>query len=102
MVLGFFGNLKLTLHLNSRTTVLVIVIIKREDEKFDNLDRASTINMEQRVPTEIIPFIIGVIGTITKRLATFIDRISISNIISSAQTTVRTSTTKILLDILSL
>lgn len=35
MVLGSFGNLKLTLHLNSRTTVLVIVIIKREDEKFD-------------------------------------------------------------------
>lgn len=101
--MGFFGNLKLTLHLNSRTTVLVIVIIKREDEKFNKyLDRASIINMEQRVPTEIIPFIIGVIGTITKRLATFIDRISISNIISSAQTTVRTSTTKILLDILSL
>lgn len=58
--------------------------------------------MEQRVQTEIIPFMIGVIGTITKVLATFIDRISIPNIISSTQTTVRTSTTKILLDVLSL
>lgn len=58
--------------------------------------------MEQRVQTEVIPFMIGVIGTITKGLATFIDRISIPNIISSTQTTVRTSTTKILLDVLSL
>ena len=41
--------------------------------------------MEQKVETEIVPFVIGALGIVSKQLKTYIDVIGIPNIIGSAQ-----------------
>ena len=56
---------------------------------------------KKHVQTEIMPVKIGAVGTIPKRIATFIERIGMSNITSSAQISVITSTARILRDVLS-
>ena len=76
--------------------------VMKEDEKVAKyLNLASAICMKQHIQTETIPVITRAIGTIAKILATFIDSIDISNIISRSQISVITSTGRIFRDVLS-
>ena len=66
------------------------------------IELASVIRSEHKVETEIVPFVIGALGSVSKRMKTYIDAIGIPNIIGSAQISTITSIARILRDALSL
>ena len=57
---------------------------------------------EHKVKTEIFPLVIGALGSVSKQLKRYIDVIGIPNITGSTQTSIITSTARILRDVLSL
>ena len=78
-------------------------VFSKENEKLEKYtDLAGSIRTEHQVQTEIIPIIIGALGTIPKRLPNYLEKLELPNFIGSAQISVITSTAKILRDILSL
>ena len=78
-------------------------IVGKENEKVDKyIDVASVIRTEHKVNAEIVPLVIGALGSVSKRLKTYIDVVGIPSIIGTAQISTITSTSEILRDILSL
>ena len=79
------------------------LVTEKENEKISKyLDLAGVIRAEHHVSTEIIPLIIGTLGTIPKRLTEFIKELDHPNFTGSAQITAIASTTRILRDVLGL
>lgn len=78
------------------------IVIKDDKKVSKYLELASAKCMEHYSQTEIIPVIIGVMRTISKRLAAIINGIGIPSTNSSVQISVITSTSIILHVLLSL
>ena len=66
------------------------------------MDLARVIRTEGEVKTEIVPLIIGALGSVPKRQKTYIDVIGIPNVIGSAQISTITNTARSLRDVLRL
>ena len=78
-------------------------IVSKENEKVDKyIDVASVIRTEHKVNAEIVPLVIGALGTVSKRLKRYIDVVGIPSIIGTAQISTITSTSEILRDVLRL
>ena len=60
------------------------------------------IKTEDKVKTKVIPFVIGVLGSVSKQLKTYFDVIGILSMIDSAQVFTITNTAIILRDVMSL
>ena len=71
----------------------------KENEKFNKYKELVSVI---RAKTEIVSFLIGALGRISKQLKTYIDVIVIPNITGIAQISTITSTARILRDVLSL
>ena len=79
------------------------IVDQKENEKIGRYtDLAGKVSVEFQVQTEIVPIVIGALGTLPKRLPIFIKRLGIPDITGSAQISVITSTARILRDVLSL
>ena len=61
----------------------IINLIKEIEQEVNNrgIDLASVIRTEHKVKTEIAPFVIGALCSVSKRLETYIDVIGIPNLI---------------------
>ena len=78
-------------------------IVSKENEKVNKyIDLASVIRTVHKVQTEIVLLVIGALGSVSKRLKTYIDVIGNPNVTGSAQISTVTSTARILRDVLSL
>ena len=78
-------------------------VVKKEDEKVEKyLQLAQEIRKMHKVNTEIIPVVIGALGTVPKRLPRYLKALGIPDVIGSMQTTVLLGTTRILKNVLSL
>ena len=78
-------------------------VVSKENEKVNKcIDLASAIRTEHKVNTEIVPLVIGTLGSVSKQLKTYINVIGIPNIIVSPQISTITNTARILRDVLSL
>ena len=76
---------------------------EKEKEKIDRyMDLATKMRIENHVKVEIIPIVIGAMGTIPKKLKSFIKVLGIPDIIGGAQTSTLIGTGKILRNVLSL
>ena len=72
-------------------------IVSMENEKVNKyVDLVSAISTEDKFKTEIVPPVIGALGSVSKQLKTYIDVIGIPIIIASAQISTITSTAGIL------
>jgi hypothetical protein len=78
-------------------------VVRKEDEKVEKyLQLAQEIRKMHKVHTEIIPVVIGALGTVPKRLPRYLKELGIPDVIGSMQTTVLLGTTRILKNVLSL
>ena len=78
-------------------------VVVKENEKIEKyLDLATEVRRDHHVKVEIIPIVVGAMGTIPKRLKTFLKCLGISDITSGAQMSVLIGTGKILRNIFSL
>ena len=68
----------------------------------NRLGLANVIRTEHKVKAEIVPLLIGALGSVSKQRKTYIDIICIPNIICSTQISTITSADRILRDVLSL
>ena len=76
---------------------------EKENEKIEKyLDLATEVKRDNHVKIEIIPVVIGAMGTIPKRLDKYLKDLGIPDIIGSAQMSVLICTGKILRNVLSL
>ena len=76
---------------------------RKEDEKESNYEALATeVRRMYRVRTEIVPVVIGALGTVPKRLGKNLERLGIPDIISSMQITALLGTQRILKNVLSL
>ena len=60
---------------------------------------AAVIRAEYKVKTEIVPLLVGALGSVSKQLKTYNDVIGIPNIIGSAQMSTITKIDRILRDV---
>ena len=75
----------------------------KEDEKIEKyLDLATEVRQDHHVKVEIIPIVIGALGTIPKRLEKYLKVLGIPDIVGSVQMSVLICTGKILRNVLSL
>ena len=75
----------------------------KEDIKVDTyLDLAAEVRRQYRVKTEIVPVVIGALGTVPNRLEESLEKLGIPDVISSLQKSVLISTAAILRRVLSL
>ena len=78
-------------------------IVSKENEKVNKyIDLASVIRTVHKVQTEIVLLVTGALGSVSKRLKTYIDVIGNLNVTGSAQISTITNTARILRDVLSL
>jgi hypothetical protein len=78
-------------------------VVSKEDEKVEKyLPLAQEIRKMHKVHTEIIPIVIGALGTVPKRLTRYLKALGIPDVIGSMQMTVLLGTTRILKNVLSL
>ena len=78
-------------------------VVMGENEKIDKyLELATKVRIDNHVKVEIIPIVIGAMGTIPKRLKGYIGALGIPDIIGGAQTSALIGTAKILRSVLSL
>ena len=64
-------------------------VVKNEDEKVEKyLQLAQEIRKMHKVNTEIIPIVIGALGTVPKRLPRYFKELGIPDVIGSMQITV--------------
>ena len=72
-------------------------MVSKENEKVNKYTSlAIAISTEYKVKTEIVPPVIGALGSVSKQLKTCVDVIGIPNIIGSAQISTITNTARIL------
>ena len=75
----------------------------RVDEKVEKyIDLVAHVKNEHNVKTDIIPIVIGAMGTVPKRLEKYLKELEIPDIIGSAQMSVLIGTARILRNVLSL
>ena len=75
----------------------------KEDEKVEKyIDLVAHVKNEHNVKTDIIPIVIGAMGTVPKRLEKYLKELEIPDIIGSAQMSVLIGTARILRNVLSL
>ena len=75
----------------------------KEDQKITTYEPlAREISKSYHVKTEIIPIIIGALGTVPKRLGGYLDKLGIPDIIGSMQVAALLGTQRILKNVLSL
>ena len=78
-------------------------VVDKENEKIDKyMDLATEIRRDHKVTVEIIPIIIGAMGTVPKRLTKYLKDLEIPDIVGSMQMAVLICTGKILRNVLSL
>ena len=75
----------------------------KESEKIEKyLDLATEVRRDHTVKVDIIPVVIGALGTIPKKLKDFLKKLEIPDITAGAQISVLIGTSKILRNVLSL
>ena len=76
-------------------------VVKKEDEKLDHYDKlAQEIRRMHRVRTEIIPIVIGALGTVPKRLEEYLRRLGVPDVIGAMQKAALLGTQRILKNVL--
>ena len=75
----------------------------KEDTKIDiYMDLAAEVRRQYLVKTQIIPIVLGALGTIPKRLEEYLEKLGVPDVIGSLQKSVLISTAAILRRVLSL
>ena len=79
-------------------------MVKKENEKLFNYnDLATEIHKMYRVQTEIVPIVVGALGTVPVRLPSYVKQLGIpDNVIGSIQVSALLGTVHILKNILNL
>lgn len=76
-------------------------VLKKEDDKIRIYAKLSTeINKLHRVQSCVIPIVVGALGVVSKRLAGYVERLGISDVIGGLQTTAVIGTAAILRKVL--
>ena len=78
-------------------------VMKKEDEKVGKYEElGSEVRKVYKVRTEIVPIVIGALGTVPKRLEGYLKRLGVPDTIGILQTSALLGTVRILKNILSL
>ena len=78
-------------------------VVKKEDEKVVKYEAlGSEIGKIYKVQTEIVPIIIGALGTVPKRLEGYLKKLGIPDVIGGLQTSALLGSVRILKNIISL
>ena len=78
-------------------------VVDKENEKIEKyLDLATEVKRDHHVKVEIIPIVIGALGTIPKRLSKYLVDLGVRDIVGGAQISVLICTGKILRNVLAL
>ena len=81
---------------------LDVNVERKEDRKVNDYEElAQEIRKLHRVRTEIVPVVIGALGTVPKRLGKYLERLGVPDIIDSMQITALLGTQRILKNVLS-